>query len=239
MSHLALVTITSDIFEESIYLQTRIYKKLGQPENSTKLLTKHISNPDSRSPLFYVLLSTLYQEQKKIPEAIALLKTAVNIYHDNPQLFFEYGLLLEKNGMYQQAINNMEKVIELQPDHAEALNFIGYTLADNNIHLDRALDYIQKAVKLKPDNGYITDSLGWVYFRMGELDLAAAKLEYASELEPGDPHIYEHLGDVYRALEKKTKALQTYRKAYKLFTNEKKRLEVRDKIDALKKQLGE
>jgi len=239
LDHLALVKNTSNISEEAVYLQTRIFKKLGQSEEIIKLLEKHIANPDSRSPLFYVLLSSLYQEQKKTPEAISLLKAAVSIYHDNPQLFFEYGLLLEKNGRYQQAVNNMEKVIELQPDHAEALNFIGYTWADNNINLDRALDYIKRAVKLKPDNGYITDSLGWVYFRMGNLEQAAEKLEYALELEPEDPHIYEHLGDVYRSLEKRTKALQTYKKAYELFDNEKKRADVKDKINTLKKELAE
>lgn len=131
----------------------------------------------------------------------------------------------------------MEKVLELQPEHAEALNFIGYTWADNNIHLDRALEYIKRAVQLKPENGYITDSLGWVYFRLGELEKAETELEHAIELEPGDAHIYDHLGDVYYSLKKRTKALQAYKKAYEMFKDEKNRTKVKIKIETLRKQL--
>ncbi len=237
LHHLALVKPGNELFEESTYLQTRIFKILGQPDRMRELLEKYISDPASRSPLFFALLSSLYQDLGKTQSAVALLETATQIYSENPQLFFEYGLLLERNGMYQQAIINMEKVLELQPDHAEALNFIGYTWADNNMNLERALDYISKAMELKPDNGYITDSLGWVYFRLGELQKAAAALEDALELEPNDPHIYDHLGDVYSSLDKKVEALQTYKKAYELFEDEKKRARVRDKIDSLKKLL--
>ncbi len=239
LTHLKLVKTKSDIFEESVYLQTRIFKKQGKPDKVIELLQKHISNPETRSPLFYALLSSLYQEQKKNQSALALLERAIKIYHENPQLFFEYGLLLERNGLHQQAISNMEKVLELQPEHAEALNFIGYTWADNNIHLDRALEYIKRAVQLKPENGYITDSLGWVYFRLGELEKAETELEHAIELEPGDAHIYDHLGDVYYSLKKRTKALQAYKKAYEMFKDEKNRTKVKIKIETLRKQLDQ
>ena len=237
LSHLKLVETKSAIFEESVYLQTRIFKKLNKPDNIIELLQKLITNPESRSPLFYALLSSAYQEQNKQQEALALLEKAIIIYHKNTQLLFEYGLLLERNGMYRQAMINMEKVIELQPEHAEALNFIGYTWADSNIHLERALEYIKRAMELKPDNGYITDSLGWVYFRMGEFEKAEIELKHAIDLEPEDPHIYDHLGDVYLALKKKIKALQTYEKAYKMFKDEEKQAKVKNKIDTLKEQL--
>jgi tetratricopeptide (TPR) repeat protein len=234
---LGLVTPKSDMFEEAVYLQTRIFKKMGDPAQIAELLQKYIATPENSSPLFYALLSSLYQEQKKQSEALALLEKAIGIYHDNPQLFFEYGLLLERNGMSQQAIINMEKVIKLQPDHAEALNFIGYTWADSNIHLDRALEYIKRAVELKPKNGYITDSLGWVYFRLGKLEKAVIQLKHAIELEPEDPHIYDHLGDVYLSLKKKKQALQVYQKAYEMFKDEKNRAKIKNKIDVLSKKL--
>ncbi|MCK5516756.1 MAG: tetratricopeptide repeat protein [Desulfobulbaceae bacterium] len=237
LNQLRLVTPQSDIFEESVYLQTRIFKKLNEPDKITELLQKHISTPENSSPLFYALLSSLYQEQEKISEALTLLEEAIEIYHDNPQIFFEYGLLLERNGMSQQAVINMEKVLKLQPNHAEALNFIGYTWADSNIHLDRALEYIKRAVELKPENGYITDSLGWVYFRLGKLEKAETELKHAIELEPEDPHILDHLGDVYLSLKKEKKALQIYQKAYEMFKDEKKRAMVKNKIDALGKKL--
>ena len=164
------------------------------------------------------------------------MEAAVKIYPDNLQLFFEYGLLLEKTGMHNEAISKMKRVLELQPNHAEALNFIGYTWADMNIHLDQALQYISKAAKLKPDNGFIIDSLGWVYYRLGRLERAVAELERSLELEPDDPHIYEHLGDVYLAQKRYSEALKAYKKAYKMFLDEKKKARIKNKIDDLQKQ---
>ncbi|MBW1635070.1 MAG: tetratricopeptide repeat protein [Deltaproteobacteria bacterium] len=235
LHHLRLVKPGNELFEESVYLQTEILKKQSKPEKTITLLKKHISDPENRSPLFYALLSSLYQSQGQTAEAIALLDGATRIYSENPQIFFEYGLLLERNGMTAKAIDSMEKVLELQPDHAEALNFIGYTWAENNIHLEKALNYIDRAMELKPDNGYITDSLGWVYYRLGKLGKAEKALERAQELNPEDPHICEHLGDVYSSLGEKARAIQTYEKAYGLFKDETNRAEVRDKIESLKK----
>jgi len=238
LDHLKLVKPRHELFEEAVYLRTEILKKQHKPLEAIALLKKHISIPEDRSPLFYALLSSLYQDQGKTTEATELLKTATDIYTDNPQLFFEYGLTLEKNGMSSQAVTEMEKVLAIEPDHAEALNFIGYTWADSNIHLEQALDYITRAMALKPDNGYITDSLGWVYYRLGKLDKARTALEQAVKLNPEDPHLYDHLGDVYSSLEDRTRALQVYEKAYKLFKDKTKQTKVKDKIDSLKKLLG-
>ena len=102
----------------------------------------------------------------------------------------------------------MEKVLELQPDHAEALNYIGYTWADKNMHLEKALEYIFKANELKPDNGFIIDSLGWAYYRLGDFQQAVRELERSVELMPDDPHIFDHLGDVYRSLKKFPEAIK-------------------------------
>lgn len=233
LKHLSYINAESEEFEEAVYLQTRIYKRQEERDKAITLLRKYISIQESRSPLFYALLSSLYQENGENLSATTLMEVAIAIYPDNLQLFFEYGLLLEKNGMYEEAVAKMQRVLELQPDHAEALNFIGYTWADRNIHLDQALQYITKAAALKPDNGFIIDSLGWVYFRLGNLEKAAEQLERSLELEPNDPHIYEHLGDVRLAQQKQEEALQAYKKAYEMFLDEKKKTMIRGKIDAL------
>ena len=222
-------------FEEAVYLQCRIYKESGKTDKAIALLKKHISSASSRNPLFYALLSSFYQDKNDDLAAISLMEAAVTIYPDNSQLFFEYGLLLEKRGMYEPAIAKMERVLELEPDHADALNYIGYTWADNNIHLEKALDYIKRAIDQKPDNGYIVDSLGWIYFRLGEYQKAAKELERSIELEPGDPHIYDHLGDVYRALGETAKAVKVYKKAYEMFEDKVKKSTVKQKLDALEK----
>jgi len=127
----------------------------------------------------------------------------------------------------------MEQVLYLQPDHAEALNFIGYTWADNNTNLEQALEYIARADRLRPNNGYIIDSLGWVYYRLGDFEQAARKLQRAVSLVPGDPHIHDHLGDVYHSMNRQEEALQSYQKALELFAEEEKRSTVQKKINEL------
>ncbi len=236
LNHLAHIEVQSEEFEETVFLQTRIYQKKEEVDKAITLLQGYISREDSRSPLFYALLSSLYQEKVDNISAISIMEAAVKIYPDNLQLFFEYGLLLEKTGMHNEAISKMKRVLELQPNHAEALNFIGYTWADMNIHLEQALQYISKAAKLKPDNGFIIDSLGWVYYRLGRLERAVAELERSLELEPDDPHIYEHLGDVYLAQKRYPEALKAYKKAYEMFLDEKKKARIKNKIDDLQKQ---
>lgn len=235
LSHLEHVVPTSAFFEESVFLQIRIFKESGQSDKSVALLRKHITKESTRRPLFYALLAAFYHEQNQDLAAISLLETAVTIYPENPQLFFDYALMLDRAGMEQQALNNMLKVLELQPDHAEALNFVGYTWADKNIRLQEALAYIKKAIALKPDNGYIVDSLGWIYYRLGDYQGAVQALNRSLELEPEDPHIHDHLGDVYRALGKKSEALLQYGKALQLLEDEKKKTAIQVKINALEK----
>jgi Flp pilus assembly protein TadD len=127
----------------------------------------------------------------------------------------------------------MQQVLEQNPDHAEALNFIGYSWADANRNLDEALNYILRAMELKPGNGYIQDSLGWVYFRLGNLERAEKELRAALELVPDDPHISDHLGDVYSAMGEYEKARQAYLMALEKFDSGKKRDGVQKKLDDL------
>ncbi len=236
MAHLAHIDLESDKLEESVYLQIRIHQKLGNIDEAIKLLKKHTESEATRSPLFYALLSSLYQAKGDNPAALTLMETAVETYQDNQQLLFEYALALEKNGKTEQALSVMARVLELQPDHPEALNYIGYTWADNNMHLEKALSYILKAATLKPDNGFIIDSLGWAYYRLGNFQQAARELERSVQLIPDDPHIYDHLGDVYRSLNRFSEAIEIYKKAYEMFKDEKNKNDIRQKIEALENQ---
>ncbi|MBT8329676.1 MAG: tetratricopeptide repeat protein, partial [Desulfofustis sp.] len=155
-------------------------------------------------------------------------------YPDNERLLFEYGLQLERTDRLNEAIGVMEQLLLLNPDHAEALNFVGYSWADTDRNLDRALLYIEKALELKPENGYIQDSLGWVHFKLGNLERARDELLNAIKLLPDDPYLHDHLGDVYRALGQRKKAIKAYREALKYFEDEDKKAEVEKKIDALR-----
>ncbi len=234
-AHDYLQTIKADDeqFEDAVYLQTRIFRKEGKLKEAVAMLEKLIGRKTTSSPLFYAVLSVLYRDNGDNQAAISLLHKATTLYPDNYQLYFEYGITLEKEGMIDRAVEAMETVIKLRPDHPEALNFVGYTWADRNIHLRKALSYIQKAIKQKPDNGYIMDSLGWIYYRLGQLNKAAEILEQSIILQPEDPYIYEHLGDVYRSQHNYSKALETYLKAKQLSKDKEKLSAIQKKIDSI------
>jgi tetratricopeptide (TPR) repeat protein len=234
LAHLRKITHNDEEFENSIVLQTKILIDLKRTSEAITLVKKIIDNPSRRQPLYYNLLAGIYVNQEQLANGHEILKKGIELYPDNTQLAFEYGLLLEQEGQQNEAITIMEKVLELQADHVEALNYLGYTWAENNVHLEKALEYIKKAITLKPDNGYILDSLGWVYFRMGDLEKARTALEHALSLEPKDPYLNEHMGDIFQSTGQKEKAREHYRKAIEMFKDRKKKEKMQKKFDEIK-----
>jgi tetratricopeptide (TPR) repeat protein len=231
LAHLRKINPDDEEFSNSIALQVKILTDLKRSAEAITLVQKLIDNPSRRQPLYYSLLAGIYENQEQFARSVETLEKGMELYPDNVQLLFEYGLLLEQEEKQVEAIASMEKVLTLQADHVEALNYLGYTWAEKNVHLDKALEYVKKAITLKPDNGYILDSLGWVYFRMGDLEKARAELERAIALIPGDPNIHEHLGDVYQAGGQKEKARAAYQKAMGLYREQAQKDKVQKKID--------
>src|SRR5262245_40380232 len=92
----------------------------------------------------------------------------------------------------------MNTSLELYPDQPLVLNYLGYSWIDQGINLDDGMNMIKRAVEQRADDGYIVDSLGWAYYRIGNFDDAVKHLEHAVELRPEDPTINDHLGDAYR-----------------------------------------
>jgi tetratricopeptide (TPR) repeat protein len=169
------------------------------------------------------MLASLYETKEEYDEGIRAVKKGLEQDEKNIALIFRLGVLLDKSGDKESCIAQMKKILEINPDHAETANYIGYTYAEQGIRLDEAMDLIQKAVKLKPDSGYIIDSLGWVYFQKGLYDDAVHHLERAVKLTPDDPTINEHLGDAYRKKKDYKEALKRYERALLLkHPNEKK-----------------
>ncbi len=223
----------SEFFEDAISLRVRIFIEGKQFTEATTLLQKTIKDHERPSPALYTLLASLYMEQGLFQDGYSTLDTALSVHPRSTKILFEYGLLLEKENKREAAIQWMQKILELDPDHADALNYIGYTWADLDINLEQALLYIQKAVALKPQNGYIRDSLGWVHYRMGEFDKARKEINEALKMEPDDPYIYEHLGDIYKKLGKKKEAKQAYQKAQELFKTKAREIQKQERPNAL------
>jgi tetratricopeptide (TPR) repeat protein len=120
--------------------------------------------------------------------------------------------------------------MEFKPDHPYLLNYLGYSWADQGKKLDKALELVKKAAALKPDDGYIVDSLGWVYFKLGQYGEATKALEKAVEMVPYDATINDHLGDTYWKVGRKTEARFMWQRALNHSDDDKQKAELNTKI---------
>lgn len=224
-------------YANGLLLQVRILREQNKLDEARQLLESHLDAGEVRTAEMYVMLAALHQIEGRDDLSKKVLLQGLEVFPNDEDLLYEYGLLLEDNGEHGAALAVMQKIITLKPDNAAALNFVGFSWADKKINLDQALEYIQRAIELKPDNGYIRDSLGWVYYRLGKLDQAIKELETAVRLSPEDAAILEHLGDVYLEKGRVRDAVQTYKKAVKFATeDEKGKKRIQEKIRILERQ---
>jgi tetratricopeptide (TPR) repeat protein len=120
--------------------------------------------------------------------------------------FYFRGICEERSKQWAKAEVDMKKALELQPEQPHVLNYLGYSWIDQGINLDEGMKMIRRAVDQRPDDGYIVDSLGWAYFRIGNYEDAVKNLERAIDLKPEDPTINDHLGDAYWRVGRKLEA---------------------------------
>ncbi len=136
-------------------------------------------------------------------KAIALVPTPTR---QQWSYFYFRGISYERSKQWPKAEKDFEKALELFPDQPQVLNYLGYSWVDQGVNLDKGLGMIRRAVELRPNDGYIIDSLGWAYYRLGRYEDATKELERAVLLRPEDPTINDHLGDAYWKVDRKLEA---------------------------------
>ena len=149
----------------------------------------------------YIALAQMYSRLKDWPQAEASINKALELStkpEDKQYATFVAGSIYERQKKYDRAEECFLKVIAGDPKNAQALNYLGYMLADRGTRLEDALGYIRRALALDPQNGAYLDSLGWAYYRMGNYQLAEENLRRASEKIGSDPTVQAHLGDLYQ-----------------------------------------
>ena len=154
----------------------------------------------------------LMREAKDYQESFDILRKALDVQPDQPELLYDVALAAEKIDRIDIAETNLRRLIVLKPDHAQAYNALGYTLADRTDRLAEARDYIEKALKLSPEDPFILDSMGWVEYRLGHVAQGLQYLERAFQQRP-DPEIAAHLGEVLWAKGDKPGAEKVWREA--------------------------
>lgn len=196
------------------------YAEKGDNEKAIELFsTLEKEKPEDRR--ISMVLTGLYMRLDQFDNAEKVLNRTISQI-TTPQpidwiLYYQRGIAFERQQNWNKAEPDFRKALELYPNQPEVLNYLGYSLIDRNEKLDEAVDMLKRAVSQRPDDGFIVDSLGWAFYKLGRYDDAAKKLEKAVMLQPADATINDHLGDAYWKIGRKRDAVfqWTYALAFK------------------------
>jgi tetratricopeptide (TPR) repeat protein len=221
--HFKQVHPQSQFYEDAAVQLAYLFQKNQRTAEAVDFMTEAIQHYPENT-YFRLYLGGFYEELERYAEAEKTLLEALALEAENVRILFRLGVVYDKWGRRPECIERMKQVIALDPQHANALNYLGYTYTEMGVQLEEAEQLIQRALALKPDDGYITDSLGWVYFKQGRFQEALTVLERASRLAPEDPVILEHVGDAHRQVGQVQEAVEYYRRALERKTTQRQPL---------------
>jgi tetratricopeptide (TPR) repeat protein len=192
------------------------------------------SHPDVQQ--VHAALGDTFRRLERFDEAAAAYDDAIRldaVAGERWDWYLHYvrGIAHERRGRFDLAEPDFRRALELNPDHPLVLNYLGYSLVEERKNFDEALDMIERAVAARPDDGYITDSLAWVLYRLGRFEEAVAPMERAVELEPLDPIINDHLGDVLWMVGREREAEFQWRRAMSLEPEPEDAQRIRRKLE--------
>ncbi len=218
--------------DDALMHRAYLLDNLKRPKEAIGLLEARLARPVDRVDL-YLFLVSLYATQNLDQQALAKIDQGLKAFPDNLELHYQRGVLLERSGDHDQAAAEMERVLKVDPEHAEALNYLAYRWAERNENLEQALRYARMALK-KSDKPHIRDTLGWVLYRLGDYDAALRQLQKAADGLPGDPVVLEHLADTCHAAGLNDLAATYYRQ---LLEKDPKNVKLKEKLENSLKQL--
>jgi tetratricopeptide (TPR) repeat protein len=171
----------------------------GKADEGVALVSSLLDKSDNDRQVYFALgnFYTRLRRFKESEEALSKATPLATKKEDKLYLLFLKGALADRQKHTEQAEGFFRQALELDPNNAMTLNYLGYMFADKGVRLTEALKLIKKAVELEPMNGAYLDSLGWTYFKMGEYELAEDNLRQAVERDQTDPTVHDHLGDLY------------------------------------------
>ncbi|HHS94422.1 MAG TPA: tetratricopeptide repeat protein [Rhodobacterales bacterium] len=244
-AHVGAILVTARVFEEMkdnelaaaayalVPPQDRAYpqaqigraialRRLGDVEAALDVLRALAKAHPELSGVHATLGDTLRYE-KRFAEATAHYDAAIALFEaDAPSqwgTYFSRAITLEREGKWEQAEADFRKALELNPEQPSVLNYLGYSYIERRENFDEALDMIKRAVAARPYDGFIRDSLGWGFYRVGRYKEAVDEMERAVELKPLDPVLNDHLGDTFWAVGRKREAEFQWRRALSFVTD--------------------
>ena len=191
-------------------------RRLDKADQAIEVL-EQLTKSHGELAVVHSTLGDVLRSQDEEQAAIEAYTRALELTPEGDQrawfLYFSRGIAHSRDGDTVTAEKDFRAALAINPDQPQVLNYLGYSLVEEKRKLDEALDMIERAVAASPNSGYIVDSLGWVYFRLGRYAEAVVQMERAVELEAVDPVVNDHLGDVYWAVGRKREAQFQWKRA--------------------------
>lgn len=214
--------------------RARTLQSAGKLDAALEVLRGQIrGNPTQLS--VHLALADMLRAAERWPDATTAYDATLALVPQPPTpgfwpVYYSRAITLERQKLWDRAEADFRKALELAPDQPQVLNYLGYSYLERGENYDEALSMIERAVAQRPDSGYIIDSLAWGYFLAGRYADAVEPMEKASLLEPVDPTVTDHLGDVYWAVGRKLEANFQWRRALSFDPTEELATRIRRKL---------
>lgn len=193
-------------------IEAQVLERQGLVEDAARVLEEALERSDGR-PTAYIILSNFYSGHGRSDEAVALLETALASFPEDTSILFQLGAVFEQHDQFVNAERTFRMLLDRDPDHEMALNYLGYMLADRGERLEESVVLLEQAVAIDPHNGSYLDSLGWAYFKLDRLDLAEPPLRAAAVQLPKNSVVQDHLGDLLFSLGQFGEAVEAWKRA--------------------------
>lgn len=202
----------------------------GKSEEALRTAAQALSGTPDRGLMLQ--LAELYISLERYAEGEAILTDVISADGENEdwRVVFSRGAARERQGNWAEAEADLLRALELQPENATILNYLGYSWIDRGENLEEGFNLIRRAVILDPLSGHIIDSLGWAHYKLGQYEDAVDFLERAVELMPGDPILNDHLGDAYWRAGRRLEASFQWERALSLDPPEEDQKRIDDKL---------
>jgi predicted Zn-dependent protease len=200
-------------------------------------LVEGVATKRSDDPQAQIALARLYADANRGAQAIKVLQNAQVKFPSDTSVTFELGAVLEEQNRFADAEAAFRSVIAREPAHAAALNYLGYMLADRGERLGESVDLIKRALEVEPENGSYLDSLGWAYFKDGQLGLAEEHLRRAADQLPSNSVVQDHYGDVLFRLGRFQDAIDAWTRALAGDGEDINRGDIGDKVRTARQKL--
>lgn len=205
-------------FMTALLRSSEILVRAGETEVAGKRLAELRQRFPEDGERLYLMEAEILTKYDQLENAVILLDTALTDYPESSQLLYSRAMLHEQLDQLDQLEADLRQILQSDPNNANALNALGYTLANRTERYEEAEQLIAKALQLKPGDAAILDSMGWVKYRLGELEEAAIFLQQAMAAMP-DHEIAAHLGEVLWALKENQQALEVWTRGLELTPN--------------------